>query len=66
MFKKLTLISQAFPLFINELDEEEGSELFNKLYSVYICRKKFQSSIISIENENFNKALKIVKRRKFR
>ena len=56
MFKKLTLISQAFPLFINELDEEEGSELFNKLYSVYICRKKFQSSIISIENENFNKA----------
>jgi hypothetical protein len=23
MFKKLTLISQAFPLFINELDEED-------------------------------------------
>ena len=56
MFKKLTLISQAFPLFIHELDELESSEIFNKLYSIYIDSNNYKKSIICVEKENFDKA----------
>ena len=55
LFKKASSLIQLFPFLIGKINNDEITNIFNNLYSIYITYKKYNKSILSEESIKYCK-----------
>ena len=55
LFKKASTLIQLFPFLIGKINNDEVTNIFNNLYSIYITYKKYDKSILSEESIKYCK-----------